>query len=92
MKLERYSQVVTAIVGTVVLLALVAMMAVPTVLFVTMGGMAFGTLWAGALYDHFGYYAPAFASGVAFNLVNLSLLGFLVLRRNWGGGLRPALA
>jgi MFS family permease len=65
---------------------------VPTVLFVSMAGMAFGSWWAGALYDHFGYYAPAFASGVAFNLVNLSLLGFLVLRRNFGGGLRPALA
>jgi MFS family permease len=64
---------------------------VPTVLFVSMGGMAFGSWWAGALYDHFGYYAPAFASGVAFNLLNLSLLGFLVLRRNWGG-LRPAMA
>ncbi len=65
---------------------------VPTVLFVSMGGMAFGSWWAGALFDHFGYYAPAFASGVAFNLVNLSLLGFLVLRRGYGGGLRPALA
>jgi MFS family permease len=65
---------------------------VPTVLFVSMSGMAFGSWWAGALYDHFGYYAPAFASGVAFNLVNLSLLGFLVTRRFWGGGVRPALA
>src|SRR6266851_832846 len=65
---------------------------VPTVLFVSMSGMAFGSWFAGALFDHFGYYAPAFASGVAFNLVNLSLLGFLVLRRGYGGGLRPALA
>jgi MFS family permease len=65
---------------------------VPTVLFVSMSGMAFGSWWAGALYDHFGYYAPAFASGVAFNLVNLSLLGFLVLRRNFGSGLRPVAA
>ena len=65
---------------------------VPTVLFVSMGGMAFGSWWAGALYDHFGYYAPAFMTGVFFNLINLSLLGFLVLRRNWGGGLRPAVA
>ena len=54
--------------------------------------MAFGSWWAGALYDHYGYYAPAFASGVAFNLINLSLLGFLVLRRGYGGGLRPAMA
>jgi len=65
---------------------------VPSVLFVSMGGMAFGSWWAGALYDHFGYYAPAFASGVFFNLINLSLIGFLVLRRGFGGGLRPAMA
>jgi MFS family permease len=65
---------------------------VPTVLFVSMGGMAFGSWWAGALYDHYGFYAPAFASGVVFNLLNLSLIGFLVLRRGLGGGLRPAVA
>ncbi len=65
---------------------------VPTVLFVSMGGMAFGSWWAGALYDHFGYYAPAFASGVVFNLLNLSVVGFLVLRRFSGGGLHPAMA
>ncbi|MGE5271166.1 MAG: MFS transporter [Thiohalocapsa sp.] len=65
---------------------------VPTVLFVSMGGMAFGSWWAGALYDHFGFYGPAFASGVFFNLLNLSIVGFLVLRRGWGGGLRHAVA
>src|SRR5207237_2861913 len=64
---------------------------VPTVLFVSMGGMAFGSWWAGALFDHFGYYAPAFASGVAFNLINFSLVGLLVLRQRWGGAL-PAMA
>ncbi len=65
---------------------------VPTVLFVSMGGMAFGSWFAGALYDHFGFYGPAFATGVAFNLLNLALIGFLVLRRNPGGRLRPAVA
>jgi MFS family permease len=65
---------------------------VPTVLFVSMGGMAFGSWFAGALYDHFGYYAPAFAIGVAFNIVNLMLIGFLVARRGLTGGMRPALA
>jgi MFS family permease len=65
---------------------------VPTVLFVSMGGMAFGSWFAGALYDHFGYYAPAFEIGVAFNLANLMLIGFLVARRGLTGGLRPALA
>jgi MFS family permease len=65
---------------------------VPMVLFVSMGGMAFGSWWAGALYDHFGFYGPAFASGVIFNLANLTLIGFLVLKRGWGGGYRTAAA
>ena len=38
---------------------------VPSLLFVGMGGMAFGGWFAGALYDHFGFYAPAFASGAS---------------------------
>ena len=54
---------------------------VPLVLFTGMSGMAFGSWLAGRIYDHFGFYAPAFASGVVFNVANLALLGFLVLRR-----------
>ena len=50
-----------------------------------MSGMAFGSWFAGFLYDHFAYYAPAFGTGVLFNLINLGLIGFLVLRT---GGLR----
>jgi MFS family permease len=65
---------------------------VPSMLFVGMSGMAFGGWFAGALYDHFGFYAPAFAVGALFNLVNLALVGFLVLRQGWAGGVRPALA
>jgi MFS family permease len=65
---------------------------VPCVLFVSMGGMAFGSWLAGALYDHFGFYAPAFAIGALFNLANLALVGFLVLRQRRGNQLRPALA
>jgi MFS family permease len=53
---------------------------IPLVLFTAMGGMAFGAWFAGLLYDHFGYYAPAFGVGVAFNIVNLLIVGFLVLR------------
>ena len=34
-------------------------------------GMAFGSWLAGELYDHFGFYAPAFGVGVLFNLANL---------------------
>jgi len=51
----------------------------PLTLFTAMSGMAFGSWFAGALYDHFGYYAPAFGTGVAFNLANLVLVGFLLL-------------
>jgi MFS family permease len=65
----------------------------PLTLFTAMSGMAFGSWFAGLLYDHFGYYAPAFGIGVVFNLINLGLIGFLVSRT---GGLRrwlwPAMA
>ena len=54
---------------------------IPLVLFTSMSGMAFGSWFAGRLYDHFGFYAPAFGSGVLFNVINLALLGFLVLRQ-----------
>ena len=65
---------------------------VPIVLFISMSGMAFGSWFAGALYDHFGYYAPAFATGAAFNIANLTIIGFLLLRQQWTGGFRPAVA
>jgi MFS family permease len=65
---------------------------VPTVLFVSMSGMAVGSWLAGALYDHFGFYAPAFASGVLFTIANLGLIGFLVLRQHSARDVRPALA
>jgi MFS family permease len=54
---------------------------VPTLLFTGMSGMAFGGWFAGALYDHFGFYAPAFAAGALFNLANLLVVGFLVARQ-----------
>jgi len=54
---------------------------VPTVLFISMSGMAFGGWFAGALYDHFGFYAPAFAAGALFNVANLGVIGFLVTRQ-----------
>src|SRR6185437_9227097 len=65
---------------------------VPMILFVSMSGMAFGSWWAGALYDHFGFYGPAFMSGVIFNLMNLTLVGVLVMRHGWGRGMRHAAA
>ncbi len=57
----------------------------PLTLFTAMSGMAFGSWFAGTLYDHFGYYAPAFGIGVVFNLINLAIVGFLVLRTGGKG-------
>ena len=66
---------------------------VPTLLCLTAFGMASGGWLAGLLYDHFGYYAPAFAAGLIFNAVNLMLVGTLVARRGgWFGGARRACA
>ena len=62
---------------------------VPTVLFPGALGMAAGGWLAGLIHDSYGYYAPAFAAGVAFNLVNLMLIGILVPRH---GRPRAALA
>jgi MFS family permease len=53
---------------------------VPTILLTGMSGMAFGSWIAGVIYDHFGFYAPAFATGLAFNLVNLAILSWLLWR------------
>ena len=64
---------------------------VPLVLFTAMGGMAFGSWFAGALFDHFGFYAPAFGAGVLFNLANLTVVGFLLTRQGRAGG-RAAVA
>jgi MFS family permease len=57
---------------------------IPAALFLGLTGMAFGAWSAGALYDHYGYYAPAFAAGIAANLLNLAIVGFLVSRRGLG--------
>jgi MFS family permease len=53
---------------------------IPTVLLTAMSGMAFGSWFAGKLFDLFLSYRPAFASGVLFNLANLILVLFLVSR------------
>jgi MFS family permease len=53
---------------------------VPTLMFLSGSGMATGGWLAGYLYDLNGYYAPAFATGVAFNVANLAVLFMLVVR------------
>jgi MFS family permease len=54
---------------------------VPTMMFLSGSGMATGGWLAGYLYDLNGYYAPAFATGVAFNVANMALLFILVVRQ-----------
>jgi MFS family permease len=53
---------------------------IPTMLFPGSLGMAAGGWLAGVMYDRFAFYAPAFAVGVVFNLLNLVVIGALVLR------------
>jgi len=54
---------------------------IPTLLLFSGLGMALGGWLAGLLYDHYGYYAPAFAAGIGANILNLLLIGTLVGRR-----------
>jgi len=53
---------------------------IPTFLLCSGSGMAIGGWLAGVLYDHFGFYTPAFAAGIAANAVNLVIIGTLVIR------------
>jgi hypothetical protein len=52
--------------------------------------MAAGGWLAGAIYNRFGFYGAAFATGILFNLVNLLIAGLVVLRLP--RQVRPALA
>jgi MFS family permease len=54
---------------------------IPTLLLFSGSGMALGGWLAGLLYDHFGYYAPAFTAGIGANIINLLLIGLLVARQ-----------
>jgi MFS family permease len=57
---------------------------IPTLLMFTAIGMAAGGWLAGILYDHYGYYAPAFAVGIGANILNILIVGALVMRqRMW---------
>jgi MFS family permease len=57
---------------------------IPTFLLASGSGMGAGAWLAGTLYDHFGFYAPAFAAGVAANAVNILIIAVLVLRGKKG--------
>jgi MFS family permease len=68
-----------------------AALRVPMLLFFSGGGMAAGGWLAGVLYDHLGYYLPAFATGIVFNLMNLVVVGALVFRQRRDSGVSLAL-
>ena len=53
---------------------------VPVVMFAGLLGMAGGGWMAGALYDYFGAYGPAFAVGLGFNVLNIFVMLPLVMR------------
>lgn len=55
---------------------------IPTMLLCSGCGMATGGWLAGILYDHFGYYGPAFATGIVVNLLNLAIILMLVGRQH----------
>jgi MFS family permease len=54
---------------------------IPTVLMFTGSGMAFGGWFAGFIFDRFGFYAAAFAIGIAINLVHIVVVGAMVVRQ-----------
>jgi MFS family permease len=56
---------------------------IPTLLLFSGGGMAAGGWVAGLLYDHLGYYAPAFAAGIGTNILNLLMVSVLVGRQRY---------
>jgi MFS family permease len=55
---------------------------IPTLLLCSGTGMATGGWIGGVLYDHFGYYAPAFATGVAVSMINFMIISTLAFRRS----------
>jgi MFS family permease len=55
----------------------------------TIVGMAFGGWLSGAIFDLTESYAQAFSNGIAWNLLNISIVGFLMLRQ---AGRRPIAA
>ncbi len=54
---------------------------IPTLLLFSGGGMGAGSWIAGLLYDHFGYYTPAFTAGIGSNLLNIVVISILVGRQ-----------
>ena len=53
---------------------------IPIMMFGGLLGMAAGGWMGGLVYDAYGSYAPSFAIGVAANILNIAVIGFLVSR------------
>ena len=62
---------------------------VGTVLMATLVGMALGGWMSGAVFDLTGSYHAAFLNGIAWNLLNLSIVGFLLWRASSMGLIVP---
>lgn len=60
-----------------------------TVLMATLFGMALGGWMSGAVFDLTGSYRAAFLNGIAWNLLNMSIVGFLLLRARSLGLVAP---
>lgn len=69
---------------------------VGTVIFSTIAGMAFGGWVSGAIFDYTGSYQAAFANGLAWNLLNVSIAAWLLLssrrKRDGASAQTPAAA
>src|SRR6202023_2657703 len=63
---------------------------IPTLLLCSGTGMATGAWIGGILYDHFGYYAPAFATRVAVSAGNFMIIPALAFRRSQTSHAVPA--
>jgi MFS family permease len=53
---------------------------VGTVLMATLAGMALGGWLSGVVFDLTGSYRAAFVNGIAWNLLNVTIVGWLMLR------------
>ncbi len=65
---------------------------IPTMLLFSGSGMAAGGWLAGAIYDYAGFYAAAFAVGIAVNALHIVVISSLVLRRSHVAASRAAAA
>jgi MFS family permease len=60
------------------------------VLLATLGGMALGGWMSGLIFDLTGSYQAAFINGLGWNLVNVSIVSWLLFRSSGSRGLVPA--